>query len=144
MRADPASTVDPATTAYGYLLGDPAFPSDGTLPDQWKMFQPRFGAIDVVATEAEADDKAFSTMLDGENRLHTYKHTKIGIGKPNETYWVVLSGDDADHYKAAKELHEPSDMDPESIAEAVMPEVDPGNIQDRIDTAIKAYRLLNQ
>jgi len=34
-------TVDPATTAYGYLLDDPTFPSDGTIPDQWAQFQPR-------------------------------------------------------------------------------------------------------
>jgi hypothetical protein len=36
-------TVDPATTAYAPFLNDPRFPSDGTLPDQWKQFQPRFG-----------------------------------------------------------------------------------------------------
>jgi hypothetical protein len=36
-------TVDPRTTVYGALLSDPAFPSDGTIPDQWAMFQPRAG-----------------------------------------------------------------------------------------------------
>lgn len=36
-------TIDPATTAYGRFLNDPAFPSDGTIPDQWAMFQPRAG-----------------------------------------------------------------------------------------------------
>ena len=36
-------TVDPRTTAYGRFLDDPAFPSDGTIPSQWDMFQPRFG-----------------------------------------------------------------------------------------------------
>lgn len=36
-------TADPRTTAYGQFLADPAFPSDGTIPDQWTMFQPRFG-----------------------------------------------------------------------------------------------------
>jgi hypothetical protein len=36
-------TIDPSTTAYGHLLNDPAFPSDGTIPDQWTMFQPRAG-----------------------------------------------------------------------------------------------------
>jgi hypothetical protein len=36
-------TVDPATTAYAAFLGDPRFPSDGTIPDQWKQFQPRVG-----------------------------------------------------------------------------------------------------
>ena len=42
-------TIDPATTAYGQFLDDPAFPSDGTIPDQWTMFQPRAGvAWDVM------------------------------------------------------------------------------------------------
>ena len=36
-------TVDPKTTAYAAFLNDPTFPSDGTIPDQWKQFQPRVG-----------------------------------------------------------------------------------------------------
>ncbi|HET7698256.1 MAG TPA: carboxypeptidase regulatory-like domain-containing protein [Vicinamibacterales bacterium] len=36
-------TVDPSTTAYAHLLNDPRFPSNGTIPDQWKQFQPRAG-----------------------------------------------------------------------------------------------------
>jgi len=36
-------TVDPATTAYARFLNNPRFPSDGTIPDQWKQFQPRGG-----------------------------------------------------------------------------------------------------
>jgi hypothetical protein len=37
------ATVDPKTTAYAGFLNDPRFPSDGTIPDQWKQFQPRGG-----------------------------------------------------------------------------------------------------
>jgi hypothetical protein len=37
-------TVDPATTAFGPFLGHPQFPSDGTIPDQVAMWQPRVGA----------------------------------------------------------------------------------------------------
>jgi hypothetical protein len=36
-------TVDPATTAFAKFLSDPRFPSDGTIPDQWKQVQPRAG-----------------------------------------------------------------------------------------------------
>src|SRR5438067_84251 len=36
-------TIDPKTTAYAAFLNDPRFPSDGTIPDQWKEFQPRAG-----------------------------------------------------------------------------------------------------
>ena len=39
----PAVTVPPAQTAYGIFLNDPRFPSDGTLPSDKKMFQPRVG-----------------------------------------------------------------------------------------------------
>jgi Carboxypeptidase regulatory-like domain/TonB dependent receptor len=37
-------TVDPTTTAYGRFLNDPTFPSDGTIPNQLAMWQPRLGA----------------------------------------------------------------------------------------------------
>jgi len=36
-------TIDPSTTAYAQLIGDANFPSDGTIPDQWNLWQPRFG-----------------------------------------------------------------------------------------------------
>ena len=36
-------TIDPQSTVYGAFLSDPAFPSDGTIPDQWNMLQPRAG-----------------------------------------------------------------------------------------------------
>jgi hypothetical protein len=36
-------TVDPTTTAFARFLNDPLFPSDGTIPSQWDMWQPRFG-----------------------------------------------------------------------------------------------------
>ena len=39
----PDVTVAPANTAYGHFLGDPRFPSDGTLHSQKKEFQPRVG-----------------------------------------------------------------------------------------------------
>lgn len=39
----PDPTVNPQDTAYGIFLNDPRFPSDGTLPSQKKMFQPRVG-----------------------------------------------------------------------------------------------------
>jgi outer membrane receptor protein involved in Fe transport len=41
MFAEP--TVDPSDTAYGIFLGDPDFTSDGTIPDDLSMWQPRIG-----------------------------------------------------------------------------------------------------
>ena len=39
----PDPVVPPAQTAYGQFLNNPLFPSDGTLPSDKKMFQPRIG-----------------------------------------------------------------------------------------------------
>jgi hypothetical protein len=39
----PDPVVPPSETAYGIFLNDPRFPSNGTLPSQKKMFQPRVG-----------------------------------------------------------------------------------------------------
>lgn len=39
----PDPVVPPANTAYGRFLSDPRFPSDGTLHNQTKQFQPRLG-----------------------------------------------------------------------------------------------------
>ncbi len=39
----PDVTVPPASTAYGFALSDPRFPSDGTLHSPKKEFQPRVG-----------------------------------------------------------------------------------------------------
>ena len=39
----PDPVVPPAQTAYGIFLSDPRFPSDGTLHNQTKEFQPRLG-----------------------------------------------------------------------------------------------------
>ncbi|HKV41507.1 MAG TPA: TonB-dependent receptor, partial [Blastocatellia bacterium] len=39
----PSPVIPPSQTAYGAFLGNPAFPSDGKLHSQYKMFQPRVG-----------------------------------------------------------------------------------------------------
>ncbi len=39
----PDPVISPSKTAYGFALSDPRFPSDGTIPNQNKEFQPRVG-----------------------------------------------------------------------------------------------------
>jgi len=47
-------TIDPTQTAYAFALSDPRFPSDGTIPDQWNMIQPRVG----FAWDVKGDGKS--------------------------------------------------------------------------------------
>jgi hypothetical protein len=47
-------TVDPTTTAYARFLSDARFPSDGTIPDQWDMIQPRAGLAWDIAGNARS------------------------------------------------------------------------------------------
>lgn len=39
----PDPTIPPSQTVYAPFLNNPAFPSNGKLPSQWKEFQPRLG-----------------------------------------------------------------------------------------------------
>jgi len=39
----PNPVIPPSQTAYAADLSNPAFPSDGKIPNQWKQFQPRVG-----------------------------------------------------------------------------------------------------
>jgi hypothetical protein len=50
----PSMRVPPSQTAYGRYLNDPRFPSDGTLPDQYKQFQPRVGFAWDVANNSKS------------------------------------------------------------------------------------------
>ncbi|HET6891630.1 MAG TPA: TonB-dependent receptor [Pyrinomonadaceae bacterium] len=50
----PDPVVPPQETAYGLFLNDPRFPSDGTLHDQKKMFQPRVGFAWDIASNGKS------------------------------------------------------------------------------------------
>ena len=63
-------TIDPTTTAYGQFLNDPAFPSDGTIPDQWTMFQPRAG----VAWDVKGDG---TSVLRGSAGIYSARQNML-------------------------------------------------------------------
>ncbi len=50
----PDPVVPPSQTAYGIFLNDPRFPSDGTLHNQKKMFQPRVGFAWDISSNAKS------------------------------------------------------------------------------------------
>jgi hypothetical protein len=67
-------TVPGDTTAYGAFLSDPAFPSDGTIPDQWTMFQPRGG----VAWDVRGDGKSVLRASAGIYSARQNMLTQVG------------------------------------------------------------------
>lgn len=66
----PDPTVAPSNTAYGILLNDPRFPSNGTLPSDKKMWQPRFGfAWDVANNQKSVLRASFGVYNARQNML---------------------------------------------------------------------------
>ncbi|MFY9610127.1 MAG: TonB-dependent receptor [Blastocatellia bacterium] len=102
----PEPFVPPAQTAYGRFLNDPRFPSDGTLPSQKKMFQPRVGfAWDISKTGKSVLRASWGiynarqNMLSQVSSLTTngvqlqapfFNTAIIGFGLPPPTYPDVL------------------------------------------------------
>jgi len=64
------ATVDPATTAFAAFLSNPLFPSDGTIPDQMAMIQPRVGATwDVTGAGKSVVRATFGVYYARQNML---------------------------------------------------------------------------
>ena len=103
----PNPIVDPAKTAYGLFLKDPRFPSDGTLPDQWKMFQPRVGFAWDIANNSKSVlrgswgiynarqnmlSQVGSITTNGVQQQTIFRSTQlIGFGLPAPTWPGVLT-----------------------------------------------------
>lgn len=66
----PDPVVDPSDTAYGIFLNDPGFPSDGTLPSDKSMIQPRIGfAWDIAGNGKSVLRSSFGVYNARQNML---------------------------------------------------------------------------
>jgi hypothetical protein len=66
----PDPTVAPEDTAYGILLGDPMFTSDGTIPNDKSMWQPRVGfAWDIAGNGRSVVRSSFGVFSARQNML---------------------------------------------------------------------------
>ena len=82
-------TVDPSTTAYAAFLDDPAFPSDGTIPNQTKMWQPRAG----VAWDVKRDGKSVMRANFGIFSARQNMLTQVGSVTTNGLQQQTLYAD---------------------------------------------------
>jgi hypothetical protein len=66
----PDPTVPPSSTAYGIFLGRSDFPSDGTIPNDKKMWQPRVGfAWDIAKNGKSVVRASFGIFAAHQNML---------------------------------------------------------------------------
>ncbi len=86
----PSPVIDPSKTAYGVNLSNPLFPSNGKIPNDLKMWQPRLGlAWDVMNNQKSVLRASFGIYNASQNML-----TQVGAittnGVQNQT---IFSGD---------------------------------------------------
>ncbi len=79
-----AETVDPATTAYASLVNNPAFLSDGTIPDQWAEFQPRFGVAWDVKSNSQTVIRANAGLYYARNNMLSQAGSVTANGLQNQ------------------------------------------------------------
>ena len=65
----PDPVVNPANTAYGVFLNDPRFPSDGTLPSDLAMWQPRIGFAWDVAKNGRSVIRASAGIYNARQNM---------------------------------------------------------------------------
>ena len=79
-----ADTVDPATTAYASFVNNPAFLSDGTIPDQWAQFQPRFGIAWDVKSNSQTVIRANAGLYYARNNMLSQAGSVTANGLQNQ------------------------------------------------------------
>ncbi len=84
----PAMTVSPQSTAYGAFLKDSRFPSDGTLPDQYKMFQPRVGLAWDLAKDGKSVFRASAGIYNARQNMLTQVGSITTNGVQQQTIFL--------------------------------------------------------
>jgi len=84
----PDPTTPPSQTAYGTFLANPAFPSDGTLRDQKKMFQPRLGFAWDVAKNGKSVLRANAGIFNARQNMLTQVGSITTNGVQQQTIFL--------------------------------------------------------
>jgi hypothetical protein len=79
-----ADTVDPATTAYASLVNNPAFLSEGTIPNQTAEFQPRFGVAWDVQSNSQTIVRANAGLYYARNNMLSQAGSVTANGLQNQ------------------------------------------------------------
>ena len=79
-----ADTVDPATTAYAPFVNNPAFLSNGTIPNQTSQFQPRVGVAWDVKSNGSTVVRANFGLYYGRNNMLSQAGSVTANGLQNQ------------------------------------------------------------
>ncbi len=81
-------TVDPQTTAFAAFLSNPLFPSDGTIPSQMGMIQPRFGATWDVSGQGKSVVRATAGIYFARQNMLSQVGTVTTNGVQQQTIFA--------------------------------------------------------
>ncbi len=93
----PDPVTPPSQTPYGPLLSNPAFPSDGKLPSQWKQFQPRLGFAWDIGGKGKSVWRASAGIYNGRQNMLTETSAITTNGVQQQT---LVSGSFANGFGA--------------------------------------------
>ena len=79
-----ADTVDPSSTAYAQFVTNPAFLSDGTIPNQTAQFQPRVGVAWDVKSNGRTMVRANFGLYYGRNNMLSQAGSVTANGLQNQ------------------------------------------------------------
>jgi len=92
----PSMLVPPSQTAYGAFLKDPRFPSDGTLHDDYRMFQPRVGFAWDIAGNSKSVLRASWGIFNARQNMLTQVGSITTNGVQQQTIFlnsdIIASG----------------------------------------------------
>jgi len=111
----PDPVTSPANTAYGFYLNNPAFPSDGTIHNQNKMFQPRVG----FAWDVSGNGKSLLRASAGIFNARQNMLTQVGAITTNGVQQQELDGGD---FGAAGFPTYPKTLTPAPLAPGTFPQ----------------------
>ena len=84
----PKPTVAPASTAYGMFLNDARFPSDGTLPSDKSMWQPRVGFAWDIASNGKSVLRASYGRYNGRQNMLSQVGSITTNGVQQQTIFI--------------------------------------------------------
>jgi hypothetical protein len=131
-------TVDPRLTAYGRFIDNPLFPSDGTIPDQWSMWQPRAGATWDVRGDGRSVLRASAGVYFARQNMLSQVGSVTTNGLQQQT---IFANTDLNRQFDVPLPIWPNVLSPSPLPEGVFPDLSGVRVYDRDYRNPRTYTL---